>query len=81
MKTNTIKRSSLNENSTGLGTVTRDMVHSRAAELAVIDGRSPKGATMSDLAQAKRELTGESDWNLENAARASSPNASGFQRR
>jgi hypothetical protein len=35
------------------------MVHTRAAELAVIDGRSPNGATMSDLAQAKRELMGE----------------------
>jgi hypothetical protein len=34
-------------------------VHVRAAELAVIDGRLPKEATMSDLAQAKRELTGE----------------------
>jgi len=59
MKSNPLKESALTENSAGIGTVTRDMVHSRAAELAVIDGRSPKGATMSDLAQAKRELTGE----------------------
>ena len=58
MKTNSLKGNSLNENSTDPGTVTRDMVHTRAAELALIDGRSPKGATMSDLAQAKRELTG-----------------------
>jgi len=51
----------LTGNSAGIGTVTRDMVRTRAAELAVINGRSPKGATISDLAQAKRELTGEPD--------------------
>jgi hypothetical protein len=59
MKTNPLKESGLTENSTGIGTVTRDMVHSRASELAVMDGRPPNGATMSHLAQAKRELTGE----------------------
>jgi hypothetical protein len=41
--------------------ISSQMVHTRAAELAIIDGRSPKGTTMSDLAQAKRELTGETD--------------------
>ena len=61
MKTNPLKEGALTENSAGIGTVTQDMVHTRAAELAVIDGRSPNGATMSDLAQAKRELTGEPD--------------------
>jgi hypothetical protein len=61
MKTNSLKENALTENSAGLVTVTRDMVHTRASELAVIDGRSPNGATMSDLAQAKRELTGEPD--------------------
>ena len=59
MKTNPLNGSSLNENLTGLGPVTRDMVHTRAGELAVLDGRSLKGTTMSDLAQAKRELMGE----------------------
>jgi len=59
MKTNPLKENGLTENSTGIGTVTGDMVHTRAAELAVIDDRSPTGATMSDLAQAKRELTDE----------------------
>jgi hypothetical protein len=61
MKANPLKESVLTGNSAGLGTVTRDRVHTRATELAVSDGRSPNGATMSDLAQAKRELTGESD--------------------
>jgi hypothetical protein len=58
MKINIRKKGTLTGNSTGLGAVTRDMVHMRAAELAVIDGRLPKRVTMFDLAQAKRELTG-----------------------
>jgi hypothetical protein len=61
MKTNPLKEGVLTENSAGIGTLTRAMVHARAAELAVIDGRSPNGATISDFAQAKRELTGEPD--------------------
>jgi hypothetical protein len=61
MKTNPLKEGILTEDSAGIGTVTREMVRARAAELAVIDGRSPKDATMSDFAQAKRELTGEPD--------------------
>jgi hypothetical protein len=61
MKKNPLKDGTLTENSVGIGTVTRDMVYARAAELAVIDGRSPGSATMSDFAQARRELTGEPD--------------------
>jgi hypothetical protein len=61
MKTNTMKVDALTQNSAGIGTVTREMVHTRAGELAAIDGRLPKSVTMFDLAQAKRELTGESD--------------------
>jgi hypothetical protein len=61
MKTNPLKEGVLTENSVGIGTVTRDMVRARAAELAVIDGRPRDGATISDFAQAKRELTGERD--------------------
>jgi hypothetical protein len=61
MKTNPLKEGALTENAAGLGTVTREMVHARAAELAVIDGRLANEATMSDFAQAKRELTGEPD--------------------
>jgi hypothetical protein len=61
MKTNPLKDGVLTENSAGLGTVTQAMVQARAAELAVIDGRLPGEATMSDLVQAKLELTGEPD--------------------
>jgi hypothetical protein len=59
MKTNPLNRGASNESFSKISTVTRDMVHIRASELAVIEGRSPKSATMSDLAQAKRELMGE----------------------
>lgn len=42
----------------GLGTVTKDMVRKRAAELALISGRSPKHILDADWNQAYRELTG-----------------------
>jgi len=61
MKTNPLKQGVLTKNSVGIGTVTRDMVRTRATELAVIDGRSRNSVTMSEFAQAKRELTGEPD--------------------
>jgi hypothetical protein len=75
MKTNPLKEGVLTENSAGIGTVTRDMVRARAAELAVMDGRSPKGATMSDFEQAKRELTGEPDLDPKEAILESAPEA------
>jgi hypothetical protein len=59
MKTNPLKEGTLTENSAGLGTVTRKMVRERAAELAVINGRSKRDVSKSDWEQAKRELTGE----------------------
>jgi hypothetical protein len=61
MKTNPLKEGVLTENSAGIGTVTRQMVRARAEELAVIKGRSAQDVTESDLAQARRELTGEPD--------------------
>ena len=63
----------MTENSAGIGTVTREMVRARAAELAVIDGRPKNGATMSDFAQAKRELTGEPDVDPNEAILESAP--------
>ena len=61
MKTNPLKQGLLTENFAGIGTVTRQMVRERAAELAVIDGRSAQEVSPSDWTQAKRELTGEPD--------------------
>jgi hypothetical protein len=61
MKANPLKEGALTENSAGLGTVTRKMVRERAVELAVMNGRSAQEVSKSDREQAKRELTGDSD--------------------
>lgn len=55
---NLLKSGQMSENGVGVGTVTRGMVKDRAAELAVINGRSPQDVTKTDWDQAKRELTG-----------------------
>ena len=68
MKTNPLKEGALTENSSGLGTVTRKMVRERAVELAVINGRSAQEVSKSDWEQAKRELSGDSDTNPNEAA-------------
>jgi hypothetical protein len=54
-----LKQGTLIENSTGIGTVTRETVRKRAVELAIINGRSANEASKADWLQAKRELTGE----------------------
>ena len=51
----------MTENSAGIGTVSREMVQARAAELAVINGRSAHETSQSDWEQAQLELTGDSD--------------------
>ncbi len=42
--------------------LTRQMVHDRTLELAMIDGRSNLQIKQADYERAKRELTGESDF-------------------
>jgi hypothetical protein len=73
MKTNPLKEGVLTENSAGLGTVTRKMVEERAAELAVINSRSAQHASKSDREEAKRELTGDSDTDSNEAVLESAP--------
>jgi hypothetical protein len=73
MKTNPLKEGVLTENSSGIGTVTREMVQARAAELAVINGRSAQDVSKSDWEQAKRELTGEPDTDPKEAILESAP--------
>jgi hypothetical protein len=73
MKTNPLKEGTLTENSAGLGTVTRKMVRERAAELAVINGRSAQDVSTADWEQAKRELTGEPDADPKETVLASAP--------
>lgn len=68
MKTNPLKQGILTENAVGIGTVTREMVQARAVELALIDGRSPHETTPTDFDDAKRELTGESEMDPQEAA-------------
>src|SRR5438105_3259233 len=59
MKQNRIEEGKLSAKGRGLGTVTEEMVRKRARELAVINGRDENQMLDSDLAQARRELTGE----------------------
>jgi hypothetical protein len=73
MKANPMKEGVLTENSAGIGTVTRKMVRERAAELAVINGRSAQEVSKSDRDQAQRELTGEPDTDPKEVALESAP--------
>jgi hypothetical protein len=73
MNTNPLKQGTLTENSEGIGMVTRKMVKERAAELAVINGRSAQDVSKSDWEQAKRELTGKSDTDVKEATLESAP--------
>jgi len=70
---NPLKQGALTENSAGLGTVTRKMVHQRAMALAVINGRSSGEVSESDWDQARRELTGGPDLDPKAAALDAAP--------
>ena len=48
----------LTENSSGIGTVTRKMVRERAVELSLLKGHTAQEVSKTDWEQAKRELTG-----------------------
>jgi len=61
MTRNPLKDGNISENSFGIGTVTRRMVLTRAEELATISGDWLHKVSASDLEQARRQLTGESD--------------------
>ena len=73
VKTNPLKQGALIEDSTGIGTVTREMVRERAGELALINGRSAHEASQTDWEQAKRELTGEQEIDPSQAILESAP--------
>src|SRR5271170_2330287 len=68
-----LKQGALIENSSGIGTVTREMVRKRAVELAIINGRSAHEASKADWEQAKRELTGEPEIDPKEAVLESAP--------
>jgi hypothetical protein len=73
MSNNPLKHGAFTENSSGLGTVTRKMVRVRAAELALLDGKLSSEATKSHFAQAKRELTGATDEDPQEAVLDAAP--------
>jgi hypothetical protein len=75
MGKNPLSKGVLTENAVGIGPVTREMVHARTRELALIAGRAPPHVTQADYEQAKRELTGESDIDRQEAMLESIPEA------
>ncbi len=67
MEKNPLNKGMLTVNAVGIGPVTREMVHARAQELARLAGHVHPQVRQSDYEQAKRELTGESDIDRQNA--------------
>ena len=68
MNTNPLTKGVIAENFSGLGTVTLEMVQKRAVELALINGRTADRVSTADFSQAKRELTGGSDLDPQEAS-------------
>jgi len=73
MAKNPLNKVVLTVNSAGIGAVTREMVHTRARELASLAGCAPAHVHQSDFEQAKRELTGEVDIDRQDAVLDSLP--------
>ena len=73
MNLNPLKQGDLTWNFRGIGTVTGQMLLERARELAVINGRASHEASEADFAQAKRELTGQTDVDPKTAMLESAP--------
>ena len=78
MNKNPLNKGVLTENAIGIGTVTPAMVETRARELAVIAGRVPPQPSQVDYEQAKRELTGEPEMDLQEAALELIPESEGW---
>ena len=77
MKKNPLTKGKLTENGAGIGVVSRRMIHARAAEDAVINGRHPQDATNADADEARRELAGGPDLSPKDAARAAEKKSGG----
>jgi hypothetical protein len=78
MNKNPLNKGVLTENASGIGTVTQDMVEKRAVELATIAGHVPLEPSEADYEQAKRELTGEPELDVQEAALESIPDSEGW---
>jgi hypothetical protein len=75
MEKKSLNKDVLTANPIVIGPVTREMVHARARERAMIAGRSPLQVSQVDYEDAKRELTGESDVDRQEAMLYSIPEA------
>ena len=73
MNKNPLNKGVLTENAIDVGTVTPEMVEPRARELAAIAGRIPPQPSQVDYEQAKRELTGGPDIDIQEAVLESMP--------
>jgi hypothetical protein len=58
MNTHTLRESAMMIHGIGIGTVSRGMILNRASEIAVINGREPGEASITDWDEARRELSG-----------------------
>src|SRR6266478_6242848 len=74
MKKNPLNKGIIMENAAGIGTVTSKMVEVRARELALINGRRSSKPSEAEYQQAKRELTGEEEIDLQEENLESVPN-------
>jgi len=73
MRQNRNEEGRISNRGEGIGTVTEEMVRTRASEIAVINGRVKDKILDSDLEQARRELTGEERLNPPNTAEEQIP--------
>jgi hypothetical protein len=76
---NPLKDGALTNNFAGLGTVTPEMVHTRALELARIDGRNEGIPSKAEHEQARRELTGEPDIDPNDAVLEAAPESARWE--
>lgn len=67
MAKNPLSQGVVTTNFTGIGPVTDEQLLDRARQLAAIAGRAPSQVSQADHEQAKRELTGESDLDRQEA--------------
>ena len=61
MNTDPLKQGALTNNAAGIGPLTHEMIRKRAIELAIINGHAPEDVSITDLEQARRELSGGAD--------------------
>jgi hypothetical protein len=78
MRKNPLNKGIIMEKADGIGTVTPAMVEARARELAAINGRDSSKPTEADYQQAKRELIGEEEIDLQEENLESVPESEGW---